>query len=79
MYILYYIYCIYILYYIILYCIVLSCVVLYTYINHAYMVQASNPSHPLMSWLWSCMYAVCRRLYVRYSLHTPPPCGMGGG
>ena len=26
-----------------------------------------------------CMYAVCRRLYVRYSLHTPPPCGMGGG
>ena len=23
--------------------------------------------------------SVCRRLYVGYSLHTPTPCGMGGG
>ena len=25
-----------------------------------------------------CMYAVCRRLYVGYSLHNPPRCGMAG-
>ena len=31
------------------------------------MAQASTPpQNPLpMSWSWSCMYAVCRRLYVR--------------
>ena len=43
------------------------------------MAQASNPPPPPMSWSWSCKYAVCRRLYVRYSLHTPPPGGTGGG
>ena len=35
-----------------------------------------QPPPPPMSWSWSHMYAVCRRIYVRYSLHTPPTCGM---
>ena len=46
------------------------------------MTQASNPPKntppghghgPVCT-----LYAVCRGLYVRYSLRTPPPCGMGG-
>ena len=48
---------------------------LYLYI---YMAQVGNPTPPSPR-SWSCMYAVCRRLYVRFGLHTPSPLWDGWG
>ena len=50
--------------------------IMYTIQRHIWPRPATPP--PPTSWSWSCMYAVCRRLYVRYSLHTPPPVGRVG-
>ena len=40
---------------------------------HIYGPGQQTPHSP------TCMYVVCRKLYVRYSLHTPPPLWDGWG
>ena len=52
----------------------------YMYIIYIYGPgQQPTPQVMVMVLYVRCMYAVCRKLYERYSLHTHPPCGMGGG